>query len=306
MGPSRRHRTILWRPRGTGLGAGWSGGRVGAQWTDQAARACGPNHRVNCLRDRCSGLDRRRGRHPDAAPAHCRFDRLRRGGSRCWWAGISFRAAPDPRPGGLLVRRLLGRIQFEAGALAFLAAHLLFCAAFALGASLLCASAPPCGVARHHGRIAVWLVPWCRGTRRWSSATARPSRSWWCSPAAWRRGPAAAGPGGAVCFYVSDIFVARGQFIGPSPWNAFGCYPLYYGACFLLALSAGGRRRAASRACQTPEPRLMRRFEAGLRERRLQPAGAWAAPHGVACAPASPRRATVAVPSGGSGAGVQP
>lgn len=48
---------------------------------------------------------------------------------------------------------------------------------------------------------------------------------------------------GAVIFYVSDIFVARWRFVSPSPENAFFCYPLYYTACVLLALSILAHRR---------------------------------------------------------------
>ncbi len=46
---------------------------------------------------------------------------------------------------------------------------------------------------------------------------------------------------GAVIFYVSDIFVARWAYVGGGNVNAYFCYPLYYTACFLLALAAGTR-----------------------------------------------------------------
>jgi len=42
----------------------------------------------------------------------------------------------------------------------------------------------------------------------------------------------------AVIFYISDIFVARWKFIDHSAINAFYCYPLYYTACLLLAISS--------------------------------------------------------------------
>jgi uncharacterized membrane protein YhhN len=41
----------------------------------------------------------------------------------------------------------------------------------------------------------------------------------------------------ATLFYISDIFVARWQFVAPGPLNAWLCYPLYYASCLLLALA---------------------------------------------------------------------
>jgi len=43
---------------------------------------------------------------------------------------------------------------------------------------------------------------------------------------------------GACLFYLSDIFVARARFVSPGVINSIGCYPLYYSACFLFAISA--------------------------------------------------------------------
>lgn len=42
----------------------------------------------------------------------------------------------------------------------------------------------------------------------------------------------------AVVFYVSDIFVARWRFVDQNSWNAFICYPLYYTACLMFAISS--------------------------------------------------------------------
>lgn len=42
---------------------------------------------------------------------------------------------------------------------------------------------------------------------------------------------------GAFLFYVSDIFVARWRFVAQDSLNPLLCYPLYYAACVLLALS---------------------------------------------------------------------
>lgn len=135
--------------------------------------------------------------------------------------------------------------RFEAGALAFLLAHLLFCAAFLVGGL----SGQRIRTALQwwlvvSGAVAVWLVPRV-------PAETRPLVVGYCVAItvmvvlacgldSWDRRHLALM--GAVFFYVSDIFVARGHFIAPSPWNALGCYPLYYGGCFLLALSSGGRR----------------------------------------------------------------
>jgi aldehyde dehydrogenase (NAD+) len=50
--------------------------------------------------------------------------------------------------------------------------------------------------------------------------------------------------GGAVLFYISDLFLANWHYVGGGGWNAFVCYPLYYTACVLLALSILPGRRA--------------------------------------------------------------
>lgn len=47
----------------------------------------------------------------------------------------------------------------------------------------------------------------------------------------------------AVVFYVSDIFVARWRFVDHDSANAFICYPLYYTACVMFALSCGVSQR---------------------------------------------------------------
>jgi len=44
---------------------------------------------------------------------------------------------------------------------------------------------------------------------------------------------------GAVCFYLSDIFVARQRFVTPSFNNRLAGLPLYYLGQFMLALSTG-------------------------------------------------------------------
>ena len=42
---------------------------------------------------------------------------------------------------------------------------------------------------------------------------------------------------GAVCFYISDVFVARDRFVKKEPANRFVGLPLYYAGQFLLAFS---------------------------------------------------------------------
>ena len=44
---------------------------------------------------------------------------------------------------------------------------------------------------------------------------------------------------GALLFFVSDLFVARGRFVHPGKVNQIVGWPLYYGGQFLLALSVG-------------------------------------------------------------------
>jgi len=44
---------------------------------------------------------------------------------------------------------------------------------------------------------------------------------------------------GAICFYISDIFVARDRFVQKSPINRILGLPLYFGGQFLLSFSIG-------------------------------------------------------------------
>lgn len=47
---------------------------------------------------------------------------------------------------------------------------------------------------------------------------------------------------GAIIFYVSDLFVARWEYVGGGRENAYFCYSLYYTACLLLARSCAPRK----------------------------------------------------------------
>jgi len=42
---------------------------------------------------------------------------------------------------------------------------------------------------------------------------------------------------GAVAFFISDVFVARWRYVDPSPINGNLCYPIYYTACIVMAMS---------------------------------------------------------------------
>lgn len=52
----------------------------------------------------------------------------------------------------------------------------------------------------------------------------------------------------AIIFYVSDIFVAVWKFVDPAQSYAWYCYPLYYLACFLFALTVSTRSKSADTA----------------------------------------------------------
>ena len=40
-----------------------------------------------------------------------------------------------------------------------------------------------------------------------------------------------------ILFYVSDVFLANWRYVDTGSWNAYVCYPVYYTACALFALS---------------------------------------------------------------------
>ncbi len=139
-----------------------------------------------------------------------------------------------------------GRAAFMAGLGVFLAGHLAYVWAF--------------------GRLSAWA-----GWTGWPLApiaVAAVAVFWWLRPHAGRfLGPvavyivaisamlagawavfahSAAGPAGAravllgaICFYLSDIFVARDRFIKDQYLNRLLGLPMYYGGQFLLALSVG-------------------------------------------------------------------
>ncbi len=65
-------------------------------------------------------------------------------------------------------------------------------------------------------------------------------------------------PSAAVLFYVSDLFVARWRYL-EEDWNGLVCYPLYYTACLLFACTvanpSGARRDLPDVAGQEASPK---------------------------------------------------
>lgn len=141
----------------------------------------------------------------------------------CWWGDVLGREA-----------------GFVAGALAFLVAHLFFIGGFwrlTVSRALLIRGAVGGGVA---SVVALaWLWPHLEASDfalvlgYLAVITAMV-----VSAAGISRNPGGAIVlVGAVVFYVSDIFVARWQFVGGGSINGYFCYPLYYSACLTLARS---------------------------------------------------------------------
>lgn len=131
---------------------------------------------------------------------------------------------------------VVGPSNFFGGLIAFLLAHLGFIVAFWVrGVPRSRVLRAVLAVALVDVGIASWLLPHVSAQDRMFVlpymavisvmlvlALAQPSR--WVASA-------------AVVFYVSDIFVARWRFVDESRFNALFCYPLYYLACVMLALS---------------------------------------------------------------------
>jgi len=138
----------------------------------------------------------------------------------------------------LLIPR--ARASFLAGLVAFLLGHLAFAAAFAgrgqdaawLGAAAL-AVLPAAAAALR------WLGPHVEPAMRVPVRAYVAVISVMVLLAAGAVG-AAGRPvilAGALCFYVSDLAVARERFVASTPWNRMWGLPLYYGAQLLLAAS---------------------------------------------------------------------
>jgi uncharacterized membrane protein YhhN len=134
----------------------------------------------------------------------------------------------------------LGPIHFQAGALSFLVAHLLFIAAWTWTRPNWKRSAATLGVVLLATTgIGTWLLPSVPGGDVPLVVAYMSVISVMVAVAGGTRGPLRRLTLlGAVLFYVSDIAVARGQYVAPGALNSWICYPLYYTACLLLAYSA--------------------------------------------------------------------
>ena len=133
---------------------------------------------------------------------------------------------------------MLGSKNFVAGLGAFLLAHLVFIAAFAVhGISLrrLTATLPAALLAT--AALLTWLYPHVPASDRFpvlayvAVITAMLVTAGSGSEGATGKLILAA----AVLFYVSDIFVARWKYVSPGSINGLFCYPLYYSACLSFA-----------------------------------------------------------------------
>ena len=141
---------------------------------------------------------------------------------------------------------LPGATAFRAGLLAFLAGHLLYVLAFAGLVGMSQWLSPPLpGIALAAGLIFLWLrrrvgpllVPVCAYILIISLMLAG---AW--AVFAWGGMPVLAGRAillGALCFYLSDLLVARDRFVQKQFLNRLVGLPLYYAGQFLLAFSVG-------------------------------------------------------------------
>jgi uncharacterized membrane protein YhhN len=134
----------------------------------------------------------------------------------------------------------LGPIHFQAGAVSFLVAHLLFIGAWALtGPNGKRVAGTLCVVLFASAGIGRWLIPSVPRSDVPLVVAYMLVISLMVAMAGGVRGPLRnLTLLGAVLFYVSDIAVARGQYVAPGVVNSWVCYPLYYTACLLLAYSA--------------------------------------------------------------------
>lgn len=169
-------------------------------------------------------------------------------------AVIAWGLAPTRRGvalgGGLLlcwVGDVLGPIDFTWGATAFLTGHICFAGAFAarglnrrrtvVAAMILLLTDIAIGVwlAPHLSHIDAVLVGgyMVAISTMVVMAVAGNTRPWQYSATA------------AVIFYVSDIAVAHWHYVNPTADHTVFCYPLYYGACIMMALTPVVWQRSA-------------------------------------------------------------
>ncbi len=141
---------------------------------------------------------------------------------------------------GCCLGDLLGPYSFIWGSLSFLAAHLCFIAAFltqgVAGDRFRAALGPVCVA---FAAVTVWLLPHVPRGELWLVLSYMLVISAMLTSACGARVGSAYGilVSGATLFYISDLFVARWKYAAPGSINAWFCYPMYYSACILLALS---------------------------------------------------------------------
>lgn len=141
---------------------------------------------------------------------------------------------------GCCLGDLLGPYDFVWGALAFLVSHVAFIAAFlVLGIRWKRSAVAVVPVFVAGIGIGLWLMPHVPRAELWLVMLYMLVISVMLVLAYGVRTKAVYGflVSGATLFYVSDIFVARWQYVAPGSINAWFCYPMYYSACILLALS---------------------------------------------------------------------
>ena len=135
---------------------------------------------------------------------------------------------------------VVGPLNFMCGVASFLVGHCFFAAGFvARGITRKRVLGPALFYTAAGAAVSVWLLPHVprqnmpmivaymavisvMAALAWS---VKPTRREWIIGVA------------ALVFYVSDIFVARGQYVASDSLNIIMCYPLYYGACMMLAFS---------------------------------------------------------------------
>lgn len=143
---------------------------------------------------------------------------------------------------------LLGVHDFLWGGAAFFFAHLVFMAAFLRqGVDWKCAARAAIAVLLCGFLLMWWLLPHVPAAERWLVLSYMAVLCGMVALAAGVRLPRGRvlAVAAAVLFLVSDIFVARWKYVSASGVNAYFCFPQYYAACVLFALSVSARSRAA-------------------------------------------------------------
>lgn len=133
-----------------------------------------------------------------------------------------------------------GKRAFLAGLTVFLIAHVAYIAAFATRGIVWTHSGASLAILLPFVAVILWwLLPHVHGPMRFPVLaytlviTSMVAAAAGMIPRAWGGVVLL----GAIAFYVSDLFVARGRFVHADHWNGLIGLPLYYGGQILLALS---------------------------------------------------------------------